>query len=176
MSQAETPNLMQGVSRLIIMGGDLSTSHLDLNFKTDPGAVHAVLRAAEAAGVEIELVPVQLCIQAAFSTADVSRIEEECGCSKTRISESHDRGTEPHHARQERATLLSAWRRRARETEGNDSEGAKAACLLTGGMRRQAVAMPIVVNPSLSEFKGFGPASRVLSEGFVPWDLVALHR
>jgi hypothetical protein len=52
--------MMKSVDRIVIMGGDLSPSHLDLNFKMDQQAVELVIEAAHRAGTSVELVTVQV--------------------------------------------------------------------------------------------------------------------
>jgi hypothetical protein len=58
--QSLAPSMMKSVDRIVIMGGDFSPSHLDLNFKMDPQAVELVMQAAHRAGTTVELVTVQV--------------------------------------------------------------------------------------------------------------------
>jgi len=74
------PGLLATLERLVVMGGNLGISRVDLNMRTDPGAANEVLESAQATHATVEMVPVQLCFQAAVTKEDVFVLSRQCHC------------------------------------------------------------------------------------------------
>ena len=73
---SKAPDIAPRLRRVVLMGGELTGSKMCLNFMSDRAAARAVL----ASPVPKLLIPIQLCAQAAFTAADVRRLEARCGC------------------------------------------------------------------------------------------------
>ena len=68
------PSLASRLHNVVMMGGELTGSRLDLNFVTDRGAARTVVDA----NVPVTLVTIQLCAQAIIDKDFVARLERDC--------------------------------------------------------------------------------------------------
>ena len=83
------PEIAPRLRRVVLMGGELTGGKLCLNFASDRAAAREVLESP----VPKTLVPIQTCAQAAFTSADVQRLDARC--CRSEEATGGDEGTRP---------------------------------------------------------------------------------
>ena len=178
---------LKNLKHVYMMGGELTSQRLDLNFMTDRGAARKIIEAPE---VPVTLVPVQLCGQVIVTQKLVDRFESEC-CARS--------GDVDGHAVVDSVVQVPEEEESSGMSPRRQQESVAAACAILPKMKQQVHIMPrfvnqavarrfptldnvhttdgndewLVNNPYHARRKTWIPSTNLL-DGFIPWDVIAV--